>query len=164
MDYESEPYLHCTAGSSSSRCSSRRRAIDRSLCGEHCRRRRGTGPWLGRGNALSLRFPGSAKSAETSHRGREPVEAEQIRTYQFANQLVTKTHGPVRIQEDDCERELTKEPVHRTFSNPDVPLRTPECGFCTVGVARLAAGIYRRAILRTGRRVQFREILSRTAA
>jgi ABC-2 type transport system permease protein len=32
---------------------------------------------------------------------------------------------------------------------------------CTVGVARLATSIYRRAILRTGRRVQFREIFSR---
>jgi len=32
---------------------------------------------------------------------------------------------------------------------------------CTVGVARLAAGVYRRAILRTGRRVQVREIVSR---
>jgi ABC-2 type transport system permease protein len=34
---------------------------------------------------------------------------------------------------------------------------------CTVGVARLAAGIYQRAILRTGRRVQLRELFSRTA-
>ncbi|MGO9912031.1 MAG: ABC transporter permease [Acidimicrobiales bacterium] len=32
---------------------------------------------------------------------------------------------------------------------------------CTVGVARLAALIYRRAILRTGRRVQLREVISR---
>jgi len=31
---------------------------------------------------------------------------------------------------------------------------------CTVAVARLAAGIYRRAILRTGRRVRLREVLS----
>jgi ABC-2 type transport system permease protein len=31
----------------------------------------------------------------------------------------------------------------------------------TVFVARLAAGIYRKAILRTGRRVQLREIFSR---
>ena len=30
---------------------------------------------------------------------------------------------------------------------------------CTVGVARFAAGIYRRAILRTGRRVKLREVL-----
>jgi ABC-2 type transport system permease protein len=34
---------------------------------------------------------------------------------------------------------------------------------CTVGVARLATGIYRRAILRTGRRVRLREILSGAA-
>ena len=34
---------------------------------------------------------------------------------------------------------------------------------CTVGVARPATSIYRRAILRTGRRVQFREIFSRAA-
>jgi len=31
---------------------------------------------------------------------------------------------------------------------------------CTVGVARLATGIYRRAILRTGRRVRIRELVS----
>lgn len=31
---------------------------------------------------------------------------------------------------------------------------------CTVGVARLAAGIYRRAVLRTGRRVTIRELLA----
>jgi ABC-2 type transport system permease protein len=31
---------------------------------------------------------------------------------------------------------------------------------CTVGVARLAAGIYRRAVLRTGRRVSVRELLA----
>jgi len=35
---------------------------------------------------------------------------------------------------------------------------------CTVGVARLAASVYRRAILRTGKRVQLREVVSRTAA
>ena len=35
---------------------------------------------------------------------------------------------------------------------------------CTVGVARLATGIYRRAILRTGRRVPLRELISRRAA
>jgi ABC-2 type transport system permease protein len=34
---------------------------------------------------------------------------------------------------------------------------------CTVGIARLAATIYRRAILRTGGRVRFREVLARTA-
>jgi len=34
---------------------------------------------------------------------------------------------------------------------------------CTVGVARLAAGIYRRAILRTGRRVRLREVVSASA-
>jgi len=34
---------------------------------------------------------------------------------------------------------------------------------CTVGVARLAVGIYRKAILRTGRRVRFREIVSSAA-
>ncbi len=34
---------------------------------------------------------------------------------------------------------------------------------CTVGVARLATSIYRRAILRTGRRVQIRELISRAA-
>jgi ABC-2 type transport system permease protein len=34
---------------------------------------------------------------------------------------------------------------------------------CTVGVARLATGIYRRAILRTGRRVKLHEVLSRSA-
>jgi ABC-2 type transport system permease protein len=34
---------------------------------------------------------------------------------------------------------------------------------CTVGVARLAAGIYRRAILRTGGRVKLREVLARVA-
>jgi ABC-2 type transport system permease protein len=34
---------------------------------------------------------------------------------------------------------------------------------CTVGVARLATGIYRRAILRTGRRVRLRELLSGAA-
>jgi len=34
---------------------------------------------------------------------------------------------------------------------------------CTVGVAKLATGIYRRAILRTGRRVGFREIVSKAA-
>ncbi|MGP0004719.1 MAG: ABC transporter permease [Acidimicrobiales bacterium] len=32
---------------------------------------------------------------------------------------------------------------------------------CTVAVARLAAGIYRRAILRTGRRVRIREVFAR---
>ncbi|MGD1011312.1 MAG: ABC transporter permease [Acidimicrobiales bacterium] len=32
---------------------------------------------------------------------------------------------------------------------------------CTVGVARVASNVYRRAILRTGRRVQLREIFSR---
>jgi ABC-2 type transport system permease protein len=31
---------------------------------------------------------------------------------------------------------------------------------CTIGVARLATGIYRRAILRTGRRVRLREVVS----
>jgi len=34
---------------------------------------------------------------------------------------------------------------------------------CTVGMARLASSVYRRAILRTGRRVQLRELFSRTA-
>jgi len=34
---------------------------------------------------------------------------------------------------------------------------------CTVGVARLAASIYRRAILRTGGRVKLREVFSRAA-
>jgi ABC-2 type transport system permease protein len=34
---------------------------------------------------------------------------------------------------------------------------------CTIGVARLATGIYRRAILRTGRRVRLREIVSGAA-
>ena len=34
---------------------------------------------------------------------------------------------------------------------------------CTIGLARLAAGIYRRAILRTGRRVKLRELLARGA-
>ncbi len=34
---------------------------------------------------------------------------------------------------------------------------------CTFGVARLAANIYRRAILRTGRRVHFREVFSHSA-
>lgn len=34
---------------------------------------------------------------------------------------------------------------------------------CTVGVARLATSIYRRAILRTGRRVRLREIVSGSA-
>jgi ABC-2 type transport system permease protein len=34
---------------------------------------------------------------------------------------------------------------------------------CTIGVARLAAIIYRRAILRTGGRVRFREVLARTS-
>jgi ABC-2 type transport system permease protein len=34
---------------------------------------------------------------------------------------------------------------------------------CTAAVARLAAGIYRRAILRTGRRVRLREVLPGTA-
>ena len=34
---------------------------------------------------------------------------------------------------------------------------------CTVGMARLASNVYRRAILRTGRRVQLREILNRSA-
>ena len=33
---------------------------------------------------------------------------------------------------------------------------------CTVGVAKLASSIYRRAILRTGRRVRLREALSGT--
>ncbi len=35
---------------------------------------------------------------------------------------------------------------------------------CTVGVARLAAGIYRRAVLRTGRRVALREIIAFSSA
>ncbi len=35
---------------------------------------------------------------------------------------------------------------------------------CTVGVAKLAASVYQRAILRTGQRVRFREVLSRGAA
>ncbi len=30
---------------------------------------------------------------------------------------------------------------------------------CTVGVARLAAVVYRRAVLRTGRRVRLRDVL-----
>ena len=34
---------------------------------------------------------------------------------------------------------------------------------CTVAVAKLAAGIYRRSILRTGRRVRLREVVSRVA-
>ena len=34
---------------------------------------------------------------------------------------------------------------------------------CTAAVARLAAGIYRRSILRTGRRVRLREVISGTA-
>ncbi len=34
---------------------------------------------------------------------------------------------------------------------------------CTVGVARLAAAIYRRAVLRTGRRVRIRDVLTRAA-
>jgi ABC-2 type transport system permease protein len=33
---------------------------------------------------------------------------------------------------------------------------------CTIGVARAAAGIYRKAILRTGRRVRIREVLARS--
>jgi hypothetical protein len=33
---------------------------------------------------------------------------------------------------------------------------------CTIGVARLAAGIYRWAILRTGGRVRLGEVLSRS--
>ena len=32
---------------------------------------------------------------------------------------------------------------------------------CTVGVARVAASVYRRAILQTGRRVRLRELLAR---
>jgi ABC-2 type transport system permease protein len=35
---------------------------------------------------------------------------------------------------------------------------------CTVGVARVAASVYRRAILRTGRRVRLREVLTASAA
>lgn len=35
---------------------------------------------------------------------------------------------------------------------------------CTAGVARLAAGVYRRAVLRTGRRVRLREVLATSAA
>ena len=35
---------------------------------------------------------------------------------------------------------------------------------CTIGVARLAAVVYQRAVLRTGRRVRLREVLSRQAA
>jgi len=35
---------------------------------------------------------------------------------------------------------------------------------CTVGVARLATGIYRRAILRTGGRVKLRDVLRRTSS
>jgi len=35
---------------------------------------------------------------------------------------------------------------------------------CTIGVAQLAARIYRRAILRTGRRVKIREVVSRRVA
>ena len=34
---------------------------------------------------------------------------------------------------------------------------------CTVALARAASGIYRRAILRTGRRVKLREVLTRTS-
>lgn len=34
---------------------------------------------------------------------------------------------------------------------------------CTVGVARLAAGVYRRAVLRTGRQVRLRELLASTS-
>jgi ABC-2 type transport system permease protein len=34
---------------------------------------------------------------------------------------------------------------------------------CTVGMAKLATSIYRRAILRTGRRVKLREVLSQAA-
>jgi ABC-2 type transport system permease protein len=34
---------------------------------------------------------------------------------------------------------------------------------CTFGVARLAASIYRRSILRTGHRVTIRELVSGTA-
>jgi ABC-2 type transport system permease protein len=34
---------------------------------------------------------------------------------------------------------------------------------CTIGVARLATGIYRRAILRTGGRVKLRQMLTRAA-
>jgi ABC-2 type transport system permease protein len=34
---------------------------------------------------------------------------------------------------------------------------------CTIGIARLAATIYRRAILRTGGRVRLREVFARTA-
>jgi ABC-2 type transport system permease protein len=34
---------------------------------------------------------------------------------------------------------------------------------CTIGMARLATAVYRRAILRTGRRVHLRELLSRPA-
>ena len=32
---------------------------------------------------------------------------------------------------------------------------------CTVGVARVATSVYRRAILRTGRRVRLREVFAR---
>jgi ABC-2 type transport system permease protein len=35
---------------------------------------------------------------------------------------------------------------------------------CTVAVARLAVGIYRRSILRTGSRVRLRDVLIRTAS
>jgi ABC-2 type transport system permease protein len=35
---------------------------------------------------------------------------------------------------------------------------------CTIAMARLAAGVYRRAILRTGGRVKIREILGRANA
>jgi ABC-2 type transport system permease protein len=34
---------------------------------------------------------------------------------------------------------------------------------CTVGVARLATSVYRRAILRTGGRVRLRQVLARAA-
>ncbi len=34
---------------------------------------------------------------------------------------------------------------------------------CTAGLARLATGIYRRAILRTGGRVKLRDVLTRAA-
>ena len=69
------------------------------------------------------------RRSKHSRRGREPAEAERRSgPIQFANQLLTKMHGRLRVHGDGCGRELTNAQHTQTFSNlaghnPDARLR-----------------------------------------
>jgi hypothetical protein len=65
-----------------------------------------------------------------SHRGREPAEGEQRSgTTQFANQMLTRMHGRIRMTGHGYGRELANAQYTRTFSDRDGHPRTLVCGF-----------------------------------